>query len=89
MNTSKRTNKNRNKNNVPGKNIPGYARYNITKDGIVYSAITGNKIAVKDFDHFSGRYNLTIGRGKTTRRVTVNANKLIILAYGSTACNLA
>ena len=65
------------------KNIPGFSRYSITRSGTVYINSTGRVLAVKDFDHYSGRYNLTTTNKGITRRVTRNVEYLVNRTYGA------
>lgn len=67
------------------RSIRGYAPYSITKGGEVINRNTGHVIAVKDYDHFSGRVNLTVTRNGEKVRVTQNIERLYNLAWGKDA----
>lgn len=80
-----KTKRTRNNSNLSAiaKKIPGFNRYSITRSGIVYVNATGKMLAVKDFDHYSGRYNLTTTIKGTVTRVTRNIEYLVNRTYGA------
>lgn len=71
------------------KAIRGYAPYSITRDGEVINRNTGRSIAIKDYDHRSGRVNLTVTRNGQKVRVTQCIEKLYNLAWGKNSYQLA